>query len=121
MADVLQHGQKLIRRLEATALQRRGRHLGKCFNLLCRIGSKVDFGALDAGMAEPKRNLALIPGGLKCVTRQSSLSDALRALRKDRGSQKLCGVTDYPNPATAMEPSPALRIIFHSAYYRVAE
>ena len=53
---VLSNGQKLVGRPEATGRQHRRRHRGKRFELLCRIGAKVDFGALQAGVSEPQRD-----------------------------------------------------------------
>ncbi|MHC2380015.1 hypothetical protein ACVIHA_004413 [Bradyrhizobium liaoningense] len=49
----IQHGQELVGRPESTGRQHRRRHGGERFELLCRIGAKVDLGALQAGVSEP--------------------------------------------------------------------
>jgi len=66
-ACLLQHCQKLVRRLEAARLEHRGCRDGKSFQLGHRIGAQIDLGALQAGMPEPKGDLSNVLCGQQCM------------------------------------------------------
>jgi hypothetical protein len=60
-----QHSYELVRRAEPASTQRRRSQSTYCFQLVSRIGAKIDFGGLHAAMAEPQSNLPDIVRALK--------------------------------------------------------
>ena len=66
---VLQHRQEFVGSSEAAPFERRRRNCGKRFELFGRIGTQIDFRALESGMAEPKRDFPNVPGRLQRMHR----------------------------------------------------
>src|SRR5208337_908931 len=54
VSNRVQHGEKLVGCAKAAGLQYRRRHGGERVELFRGIGAQIDFGALQAGVAEPE-------------------------------------------------------------------
>jgi hypothetical protein len=66
-ADAVQHREKLVRFPKASWFEHRRRGRSESFKLFGWVSSQVDLGALEAGMAEPERDLADVPCRLEGV------------------------------------------------------
>jgi hypothetical protein len=67
--DAVQHREKLVRFPKASWFEHRRRGRSESFELFGWVSSQVDLGALEAGMAEPERDLADVPCRLEGVHR----------------------------------------------------
>ena len=61
----LQHGDELIRGLEAPGAQLRRDRRFERLQFYSRVSSRVDFRRLNAGVAKPERDLSQVFGGLE--------------------------------------------------------